>query len=95
MALAKNVVNPLNVLNFRKLNFIPKHFATMKINFSGQQTLIDIEQWINYNLDSRYAILRSISLDQNNKPCEIWEIGLESPKELSMFALGCPHLYKK
>jgi hypothetical protein len=95
MALVKNEVNPLSVLNFRKLEFMPRHFATMKLQISSQQTLIDIDLWIKYNLNSRYAIIHTVSLDQNNKPCEFWEVGLESPKELSLFALGCPHLYKK
>ncbi len=95
MALVKNEVSPLGVLNFRKLKFIPKHFATMKLQNDGANTLVEVERWIKYNLNSRYAIIHTVSLDQNNKPCEFWEVGLESPKELSLFALGCPHIYKK
>jgi hypothetical protein len=94
MALIRGSVNPLSVLGMRKLNFVPGHFARFTIrDFRGDTKNLD--QWINYNLNSRYAIIRRIALDQNKKMIEVVEIGIEDPRELTMLSLGCPHLHKK
>lgn len=91
MSLNRNEVNPLSVLELRKLNFIPEHFAKITINKRVDVRLVDY--WINYNLNSRYAITKNLSLDQNKKTIEILEIGLEDPKEITILTLGCPYLY--
>jgi hypothetical protein len=90
MSLNRNTVNPLSVLNLRRLSFIPKHFSKIKVNNTTDIKLLD--QWINYNLNSRYAIKKTYSLDQDNKMIEVLEIGVEDSKEISMLSLGCPHL---
>lgn len=78
----------------RKLNFIPEHFARFAIkNFIGDPRNLD--QWINYNLNSRYAIKKSFIINDENKMIEVTVIGLEDPTEISMFTLGCPYLIKK
>lgn len=78
----------------RKLNFIPEHFARFTIkNFTGDSKNLD--QWINYNLNSRYAIRKSFVIDDDNKLIEAMVIGLEDPIEISMLTLGCPYLVKK
>ncbi len=93
MSLIKGEINALNVLGFRKLSFIPKHFSCIKIEHKVD--LKSLEHWIEYNLNSRYAIKTNLSLDQNRKIISITEIGLEDPKELTMLTLGCNFLYKK
>lgn len=93
MSLNKGEINPLNVLGFRKLSFIPKHFA--KISIEHKIDLKAFEHWIEYNLNSRYAIWTKQILDQNKKIIQVTEIGLEDPREITMLSLGCTHLYKK
>lgn len=95
MALVKNEVNPLGALKQRKLKVIPKHFAAMSIVAEPYFNLLKVMHWIDFNLNSRYAIIKSIALSQENKIIEVWKIGFESPSELSFFAMACPHLYKK
>jgi hypothetical protein len=91
MSLNRGEVNPLSVLGLRKLNFIPDHFSKITVNKTIDTRLID--NWINYNLNSRYAISKNLSLDQNKKMIEVLEIGLEDPKEITMLTLGCPYLH--
>jgi hypothetical protein len=91
MSLNRGDVNPLSVLKMRKLSFIPKHFT--KIIITRDLNIKIVDHWINYNLNSRYAIKKTFGLDSNNKLVESIEIGLEDPKEISMLTLGCPHLH--
>lgn len=91
MPLSRGEINPLSVLGLRKLNYIPEHFAKISINKSVDIKLLDY--WINYNLNSRYAITRNLSIDSNKKIIEILEIGMEDPKEITMLTLGCPYLH--
>lgn len=92
MSLSRGEVNPLSVLGFRKLNFIPEHFARVKIDKLVDLKLLD--HWINYNLNSRYALVKRLDLDANKKMIEVIEIGLEDPKEITMLTLGCPYIHK-
>jgi hypothetical protein len=92
MSLNRGNVNPLSVIGLRKLSFIPRHFTKISITKDDLNIKI-IDQWINYNLNSRYAIKKTVGLDSNNKLVESVEVGLEDPKELTMFTLGCPHLH--
>jgi hypothetical protein len=60
--------------------------------------LVDIkllDHWINYHLNSRYAIKKTIALDQNKKMVEVIEIGIEDSREITMLTLGCPYIHKK
>lgn len=95
MSLSRNEVNPLGVLKLRKLSFIPEHFSKIVVNDFVNIRLID--HWINYNLNSRYAIQNKYIVDQNQSLVFIKEIGIEDPKEITMLTLGCPYLhnYKK
>lgn len=93
MSLNKGELNPLNVLDFRKLSFIPQHFTKISIITKIDQRAV--EHWIEYNLNSRYAIQSKQILDQNKKIIQILEIGLEDPKEMTLFTLGCHYLHKK
>jgi len=90
MALIRGRVNPLNVLGFRRLNFIPSNFA--KITSKNMDMITQIDGWIYDRLDSRFCVKKNYILDHDNKMVEVLEIGIEDPKELSMFTLGCPHI---
>jgi hypothetical protein len=93
MSLNRGTVNALGALGFRKLSFIPEHFARLSID--GRLDLKAVEHWIEYNLNSRYSVQINYGLDQTRKVQEVTEIGLEDPKELTMLSLGCHHLHKK
>jgi hypothetical protein len=93
MALNRGTVNALNVLGFRKLSFIPEHFS--KISIDQKFDTKAVEHWIEYNLNSRYAIIVNYRLDEGRKIISVIEIGMEDPKELTMLSLGCQHLHKK
>lgn len=90
MALTKGHINPLNIADARRLNYIPKHFA--KMSFTASASVIDA--WVYQNLDSRYAIVKNLKLDSNNKLVEVHELGVEDAKELTILSLSCPHLDK-
>lgn len=91
MSLSRGTVNPLGVLGLRKLSFIPEHFSRITVNKAVDAKLLD--HWINYNLNSRYALKKVLSLDQNKKMTEVVEVGMEDPKEILMLTLGCPLLH--
>jgi len=93
MSLSRNEVNPLGVLGVRKLSFIPEHFTKLAVSNPVDIKLLD--HWINYHLNSRYAIKKTLSLDSNNKTSEVVEIGIEDPREITMLTLGCPYIHRK
>jgi hypothetical protein len=88
MSLAKGTVNPLNVLGQRKLSYFPKHFARMSIKADSDK----ISSWVYSNLNSRYAIKRTLRISEDNRMVETQEIGFEDASELTMFSLACPYL---
>ena len=51
MGISKGKVNPLNVLNVRRLNRIPPNFA--KIHLKDFFDIQKLDSWIYLNLDSR------------------------------------------
>jgi hypothetical protein len=71
---------------------MPKHFTRMTIN--GELNSDRIDAWVYQNLDSRYAIVKSLKIDSNNKMIEIQELGVEDSKELTILSLSCPYLDK-
>lgn len=93
MALNRNELNPLSVLGVRRLSFIPEHFT--KFSVQDIKNIHILDHWINYNLNSRYAITKGITLNSKNRWSEVIEIGLEDPAEMSMLLLSCPHITKK
>jgi hypothetical protein len=92
MSLKYNEPNALSTLGLRKLSFVPMHFKSCIItNFNDIQIL---DQWISYNLNSRYAIKKSYTINDNNLIVEGIEIGFEDPSEITFFMLGCPYIRK-
>jgi hypothetical protein len=90
MSLNRGEINPLGLLGIRRLSFIPEHFTT--IHVSKETDIKLLTYWINYNLNSRYAVIDSIMVDDNNKLVNTLEIGMEDPGEISMLTLGCPYI---
>lgn len=93
MSIRRGEINPLSVLDLRKLSFIPEHFS--KLTVDRHIDLRSVESWIETNLNSRYAITPNLKVDDAKKIIHIVTIGLEDPKELTMLTLGCQHLYKE
>jgi hypothetical protein len=77
----------------RRLNFIPDHFARIIIKEYNSDIKI-LDHWINYNLNSRYAIRKTFAIDETKRMVEAIEIGIEDPAELTMLTLGCAYLHK-
>jgi hypothetical protein len=92
MSLSRGQVNPLGVLELRQLDFIPEHFTKLTIERNVRLELLN--SWINYNLNSRYSVKESIIVNQSNKIIEVYEIGIEDPKEVTMLTIGCPYLHQ-
>lgn len=90
MAIIRGSINPLNVLGARRLSYIPKHFTRMTLSNHAQTDRIDT--WVYQNLDSRYAIVKSLKVDSSNKMVDIYELGVEDAKELTVLSLSCPYL---
>ena len=94
MALLKGSISAFNAIAARKVNYMPKHFASMTISHSSNiLDLIDtIDLWISQNLNSRYAIFKGVKLSNSNTVVEVIKIGIEDKGELAWFCLACPHL---
>lgn len=89
MTLARGELNPLNVLNIRKISYIPAHFE--KFYSVKLDKIQNIDHWIYTNLNSRYCIKKSFKI-LNNMLTEVCEIGIEDSKEITMLTLTCPYL---
>jgi hypothetical protein len=92
MALSRGEINPLNVLNYRKIEFIPEHFS--KLVVTKYLEITSVETWILKHLNSRYAIKRQHIINDKNKIVDVYVIAIEDAKELTMLTLGCPHIHK-
>ena len=91
MSLSRGEITPLGVLGLRKLPFIPEHFVKV---YADENTDIKLlGHWINYHLNSRYAISMTVRVNSNNKLVNTIEIGIEDPREITMLTLGCPYIY--
>jgi hypothetical protein len=92
MSLKRGELTPLGILGMRQLSFIPEHFSTITVKNIDTKIL---NQWINYNLNSRYAIKKTYVIDSgSNYMVEALEIGMEDPSEIAMLILGCTQLHK-
>ena len=90
----RGVINPKNFFDVRQLEFEAPHLSYMDIpvGYNLEQALA---KWIDYNLKNRYYIGKSVAVDSNNRLDTHIRVGFEDPKELSYFALACPHLKYK
>lgn len=90
MALKNGTLNPLNVLGFRTLNRIPKHFQSAYVDVSCDE--LTLKRWIFANLNGRFSVVSELNISDANFMTEAIKIGFEEPKELTMFMLTCPYL---
>jgi hypothetical protein len=84
-------INPLNVAEVRKFNFLPPHIIYTEITVGKYKTLHDVESWIEENLSGRYWT-GTISKLQDNKRVLANSVAFEESTELTLFLLSCPHL---
>jgi hypothetical protein len=83
-------INPLDVLNQRKLNFIPVHFAKTKLHYLGEAN--EIEDWILKKLKGRYAYVKAPDIDKDGHLKTATFVAFEDQKEITYFMLACPYL---
>ena len=97
MSLLKRDINPLNVLDMRRVSFIPPHFSCMTIDIPNywSETHKKIDQWIYENLNSRYCLTTTQVLNSDRKIVIKYILGIEDPKELTLFTLNCLHMFKE
>ncbi len=86
----KGKINPLNVLDVRKVDFCPPYFETTSFALRYNITSA-LDEWITSNCNGRYFIGRSVQLVDDQITTSM-KVGFESPSELSYFLLACPHL---
>ncbi len=82
-------LGPLDILNLRELNFLPKHFVTTPISDRYSQKIIN---WVRIKLVGRYCICRTPTIDTDKKLRAVCIIGFEDEKELTYFMLACPYI---
>lgn len=86
-------LNPLDILEERKLDFLPLHMTPVPVVSSLLVYNKQIKQWVDLNLKGRYFIGSVLRLDNNVlKSQDV--IAFEDPKESTMFLLACPYLAK-
>ena len=95
MALKNGKPNPLNYFDMRRVKFAAPHFKYTTIDKYNPNLIKQIDGWIRHNLNNRYYIGQSISLDSSNTIIYSTKIGFEAEKELSFFTIACPHLQQR
>ncbi len=83
-------LNPIDVLQQRKLRTIPPHFSMIKIN--EMELFEGVEDWVKTKLKGRYCIAKKPAIDGAGGLKSLSFIGFEDQKELTYFMLACPHL---
>ncbi len=83
-------LNPLDVLQQRKLKTIAPHFSSLAI--SDNEIFDGIEDWVKLKLKGRYYIAKRPHIDKSGNLRSTHFIGFEDQKELTYFMLACPQL---
>lgn len=91
MALKHGKVNPLNVLELRRVEFPAHHFVYTMLPKYTPVYMAKVDTWIDQNLNGRYYIGQSIDLIDNTIVFTV-KVGFENDKELSFFKLACPDI---
>jgi hypothetical protein len=84
-------INALDILNQRKLNYVPPQFAKTKVGDTEWQ-VNDIEKWIQNTLKGRFYLCKYPGIQNDGKMKTSVIVGFEDHKELTYFMLACPHL---
>ena len=87
-------INPLAVFNARRVKFAPPHFEyiNVQLTYNLEDSIV---KWINQNLKNRFFVGTTVTLNSENKIQQVLTVGFEENKDLSYFALACPHLKYK
>lgn len=83
-------LNPLDVLNKRKVEYLVPHFSKTKIqefHFNDE-----IENWVRSKLKGRYFYTRSLDAEESSKLKNVSTIGFENHSEMTYFLLACPFI---
>lgn len=85
--------NTLDLLNERQMKYLPIHFCSFQLDdgiiFSNKEQILN---WIREKLVGRFAFLKSVGLDSNQKMKSSFVVGFEKPTELTYFIIACPYL---
>jgi len=83
-------INELDVVSSRYLDYVPKHFAKIKISDKDyfDNSICD---WIRNRLKGRYTISVVPSIDSQGRLKLSSYVAFEDRKELTYFMLACPH----
>lgn len=84
-------INALEVLNQRRMEIIPPHFAKMKISEKDIYSE-SVENWIRAKLKGRYFVKKYPSIGNDGKVTPSTFVGFEIQSEMTHFILACPHL---
>ena len=84
-------LNPLDVLDSRKLDRMPPHFSSTELK-EGEIFNHELENWIKLKLKGRYSLRQIPSVDKDGKLKNSTYVGFEEEKELTYFMLACPNL---
>lgn len=84
--------NPLNLLDLRRVQFPARHFHYVSLPKYSPAILKNADAWIYNNLNGRYYIGQSLSLDNTNTISFTTKIGFEQEKEMSFFLLSYSNL---
>ena len=85
--------NKLDLLKERQLDFFPLHFSLFpiddKIIYTEKDNILD---WIRSKLAGRFALLKSVSIDSEQRLKSRFTVGFERSSELTYFMIACPFL---
>jgi len=87
----KDNVNPLNVLDARRVDFCPPYFDSISISPAYNLSKA-LDECIYENLSGRYYIGHTVDLESTKPFKSKIKIGFENPTEMSFFMLACPIL---
>ena len=89
--------NPLNVLEIRELNYLPKSWESISLNnvfgWRVEHQIGELRRWIYNNLSGRFCIVSDLGVIDNKLEI-VYKAGFEVPGEATMFSLGCSHLHE-
>jgi len=94
MALVNGTPNPLNYFDLRRVVSAPPHFKYFTVPMYSPRLKNQLENWIKHNLNNRYYISQSLTLDKTNTIVYNTLIGFEDELERTYFILGCPYITK-
>lgn len=87
-------LNALDVLNQRKVDFMPPQFSKMKVSETEWHEP-SIEEWIKTKLKGRFYYQKNPGIGTDGRVKSSLYVGFEDHKELTYFMLACPHLRRK